>query len=121
MVVVEEFGGYEFTGFHEMEKWKKESSRTYKENAVSALHVFRLEPVRSSETRGRSSEQASIYEDHCQKPVRSSETQGRSSEQASVCEGRSQKPVRSSEQWVSSSEQVSGCSRSSELFRGSSK
>ena len=34
MGVVEEFGGYEFTGFHEMEKWKKESSITCKENAI---------------------------------------------------------------------------------------
>ena len=72
-------------------EWKREGVRTLQEgNAVFALDGFWQEPVRSSETRGRSSKQASVYEERCQKPVRSSE------------------------QWVGLSEQASGCCRSSE-------
>ena len=89
MVVVEELGGYEFTGFHEMEKWKKESNKAYKKNAVFCT--------------GRTLAEAYSLE----------RNSGRSSKRASICEGRSQKPVGSSEQWMSSSEQVSGCGRSS--------
>ena len=75
----------------------RRSQKCSRKMQFCALHGFRLEPIRSSETRGRLSEQAS------------------------VCEGHSQKPVPLIEQWVSSSEQVSGCGRSSELCGGSSK
>ena len=75
----------------------------------SALHGFRQKPVRSSETLGRSSEQASVWEKRSQKPVLPSEHWVSSSEQVSGC-------VRSSEPYGSSSKQSSGCVRSSELL-----
>ena len=86
---------------------ERRNHKCFKKNVVSTLDGFWQEPVRSSGTRGRSSEQAFVYQERCQKPVCSSGQWVRSTEQASGC-------CRLSEPYGSLSERRSRCVRSSE-------